>query len=298
MLLKYTIATNEQKGEAEILAIAIEKIVRRPILFQDQYELQYLLYPDHSPAVYFRNNGNYEVRETRLCLNFVSSGMTVIDVGANIGLYTLLFAKLVTETGQVHTFEAESLNFKRLAQNVALNDHSHVKIHHKAVYSSKQTIELNVYPEKFTAWHTIGNPKLPDPNSGEFVQCIRKDKVEAIRLDDYCAESGISNIDMLKIDVEGAELDVLIGCEQLLKSGKIRSILFEVSLPQLKGMGRSAREIFDFLINSGFKIFSISDHGFLQDEIKDSAERYDNFVAFRDADDIEQLHNKSRDHSV
>lgn len=280
MFARYALTTNEEQALVDLRIAALEGIVALPVLFKDRHGLTYLLYPDQSPGIYLRYGGNYEVDESEFCLSYVQEGMTVVDVGANIGLYTLLFGMRVGAHGAVHSFEAESLNFNRLRQNVRLNEMDQVRANHLGVFSSSGTIDLNVYPERFAAWHTIGSPQLPDPDDpSRIVRPIKVEQVQAVSLDDYCAENSIQRIDLLKVDVEGAEMDVLLGCEQLIAEDRIGCILFEASRPQIEGMGRQPDEVFKHLIERRFRIFSLS-AGQLSEEVAGSDARYENFVAF------------------
>lgn len=286
---KYVRAPDSETGRAGLLTFAVEQLVQRPVLFKDRFGLEYLLYPSQSPGVYFESNGNYEIEESAFCTRFVQPGMTAFDVGANIGIYTLLLAKLVGESGQVHAFEAESLNYGRLAQNVALNQLTHVHIWHQAVYSETGMINLNVYPERFTAWHTIGTPQLPDPdNPSEIVRPTHTERVEAVTLDEHCVRESVDEIDLLKVDVEGAELDVLQGASSLLEGKKIRCILFEASGPQVAGMGHTSEEVFDFVRASSFTVFSLHE-GQLHFESGSGMGGYENFVALRDEADHRRM---------
>src|SRR5258708_35872618 len=76
-------------------AFLLDRVVRRPMVFTDRRGLSYVLYPGENARVYFEHGGNYEVGETRLCEWILKDGDVVVDGGANIGLYSLLFGTLV-----------------------------------------------------------------------------------------------------------------------------------------------------------------------------------------------------------
>lgn len=269
---------------------AFENWLRMPMVYTDQYDLQYVLYPGQNAQVYLENHGNYEVAETRFCLRFVRPGMLALDVGAHIGLYTLLLAKSVGDTGQVHAFEAESKNYQRLATNVALNRFDNVTLSHSAVYSESGQVQLNVFPESVNAWHSLGCPTLLDPyHPGEALSPVEQQEVVAVTLDDYCRSAGIEHVDLLKIDVEGAELDVLKGAKRLLGAGRIAAVLFEVSLPQVEILSHQPAEIFALLRQFGLRSFSLSEDGLIERDVECSTVLYQNFVALRDESTIRQL---------
>jgi len=268
-----------------IRAWALENIVRLPVVFTDKDNLQYVLYPNENSEVYFKNNGNYEISETILCKKFLKTGMTVFDVGANIGLYSLLFSSLVGPKGNVHSFEPENRNFIRMKKNIALNSFSNIHMNKSAVYSKSGSVLLNVFPDNVNSWHSLGKPDLADPeNSKKIIQPLKTEEVPAVTIDDYCTLHGIQYIDFLKIDVEGAEFDVLYGTSTLLKNGNIAMIMFEISLPQVAAMQHKPGDCIQFLQRYGYKTHSISPQGNLIPLNQDEFPEYGNYVAIKDAD--------------
>ena len=278
-LWRYLRARDAESGEQVVSALAMRNF-RYPILFHDRNDLEYVLYPKQNAEVYLASGGNYEVGETRFCLSRLKPGMICFDVGANIGLYTLLFAKAVGPSGYVHAFEPEPKNYRRLLVNLALNRFDHVTANQAAVFSKSQTVTLNVYPDSLHAWHSLGRPDLHSP--GEMTPPEAQLSVAAVSLDDYCRARGVERIDYLKIDVEGAELDVLNGAESLLARGAIGLIQFEVSLAQVKSLGRATDEIFAFLRARGFRCHLIVADGGLGPEAATAHADYANYVALQD----------------
>jgi hypothetical protein len=122
---------------------------------------------------------------------------------------------------------------------------------------------------------------LPDPwRPGSSISPVAKSAVKAITLSDYCTEQNIDHIDFLKIDVEGAELDVLIGAKELLNHCRIGSIMFEVSLPQVHAMNHKPEDIFDYLLGFNYHIFGVESGGKLAPWTKnESFKNYQNYIA-------------------
>jgi FkbM family methyltransferase len=260
---------------------ALEHVLKLPVVYTDEQGLRYVLYPGQNSQAYIQQGGNYEVAETRFCLRRLASGMTVVDVGANIGLYTLLFAKLVGERGAVHAFEPEAKNHERLATNVLLNRFGNVRVRHAAVYHESGNLTLNVFPDSVNSWHSLGAPVLPDPfRRGKTMAPESKQDVAAVSLDDYCEKEKLERIDLLKVDVEGAELEVFRGARRLLSEGRIDAILFEISLPQLQAMNHEPKEVIDFLVEHGMKIWRLEADGSLSPGEGPLA-RYQNLVALK-----------------
>jgi len=147
--------------------------------------------------------GTWEPEVLRAVMTTVKPGMTVIDIGAHIGYYTLLFAKCVSPNGQVVAFEPLPVNFELLKRNIQLNELACVQTFSQAVFSRNEEIILTV----------------PDdlPHSGDASvyhgRGTKQFRVPAITLDTFCDSSGIRP-DIAKMDVQGAEYDVLIGAKR------------------------------------------------------------------------------------
>jgi len=274
-------SNDQRKLDPEIFAF--ENILGYPIIFTDKHDLKYILYPGQNAQVYFQNNGNYELAETNYCLKEIKKGMTVFDIGANIGLYSLLFAKLVSETGTVHAFEPDYKNFRRLVTNIYINGfETIVKPHNKAVFSKTQKVKLNTFPDSVNSWHTMGNLTLPNPwVPGKTISPILVQEIQAISINDYCHENNIERIDFLKVDVEGAELDVFEGASKLFRLGKINKVLFEISLPQIQSMSHKPEDIFHFFKKYFYNIYRIQKDGSISNNLNNTDEVCINYVAIR-----------------
>jgi FkbM family methyltransferase len=275
---RYARARTPEAGEAALQALGVGGALRYPILFRDRHGLEYLLYPGENAEIYLANHGNYEVAETEFCLKQIAPGMTAFDVGANIGLYTLLFAKCAGPAGRVHAFEPEPRNFRRLQINLALNGCENVTANPLAVAANSGPVTLHVYPAAFHAWHSLTRAAMPDPDRpGETISPEREAQVQAASLDDYCAARSIARIDYLKIDVEGAEVGVLAGARGLLEREAVGLIQFEA----LPGAGAGPSEVFALLREHGFHIRAIGPEGELLPEAPEPLPAYTNYAAVR-----------------
>ncbi|MBD2668927.1 FkbM family methyltransferase [Arthrospira platensis FACHB-439] len=224
-----------------------------------------------------------EINEQKLVKNIVKSGMTVFDVGANLGDYSILFSKLIGESGKVYTFEPTPAIFQKLRERINERDLSNVNLFQKAVFSSNQIIKFNEFPEEYSVWNSIGVPDMNNPlNPQEKIPIVKTEMVEAVAIDSFCEEQLIESIDYLKIDVEGAEYDVLLGAKQLLEKNAIRFIQFEISQKMLEGLNRKAKDTFDILIQNGYECHRITSNGEIGDKVLDSNSFYENYIAFRE----------------
>ena len=167
-----------------------------------------LKYRDH-PDMIVRN----DVRQMEFFCEHLRPGEQVIDVGANYGQYTVLFAALTGPAGRVVAFEPEPKARELLARNVAINDFGRrVTIEPFAVSDSAGRHEFFARPgDNMSSLHRGGlgtNAEASD---------VQRTQVDTVRLDDYLQRNGPAEPDWLKVDAEGAEIDVLRGAPRLLR---------------------------------------------------------------------------------
>jgi FkbM family methyltransferase len=180
--------------------------------------------------------------------------MTVFDVGANISELSLLFSRFVGESGKVHSFEASASTFKKLNTICQAAQRSRILLNHLEVSDQEGIVRLHVYDEEYSGWNSLANRPLH--NYGINVQPVCIEEVNAITLDSYCRENDIAQIDLLKIDVEGAEYQVLLGAYQLLQRKSIKCCVFEFGQITFD-MGNTPNEIEAYLRQLGYRIRNI-----------------------------------------
>ena len=166
-----------------------------------------------------------ERAEQTFYIQYLQPNMTVFDVGANVGELSLLFSRFVGQQGQVHAFEATRSTFETLTQICHLANRPQIILNHRAVADRPGLLQLNVYDDAYASWNTLA--KRPLENYGIDVKPVATEDVAAVTIDDYCQQHNITQIDLLKIDVEGAEYQVLRGAENMLKQQRIRCCVFE-----------------------------------------------------------------------
>ncbi|MEG4030904.1 MULTISPECIES: FkbM family methyltransferase [unclassified Microcoleus] len=222
---------------------------------------------------------NEEQIEQRLVQRLVRQGMTVFDIGANIGNYSLLFSNLVGREGKVYSFEPTSTTFNTLKGRTENNQN--IFVFQNAVFSENKLIQFNEFPDEFSVWNSIGRPQMKNPeNPQEYVPIVKSETVSAITVDSFCQKHNIEKIDYLKIDVEGAESDVLNGCLNLLARKAIEFIQFEISQKMLEGMQHTAKETFDLLMANGYECHCIEKTGAIGGAVVNSKAFYENYIAF------------------
>jgi FkbM family methyltransferase len=187
-------------------------------------------------------NSTHEKYETKLFRQFVTEGMTVVDIGANIGYYTLLAAKLVGDKGKVFAFEPEPENYALLVRNIEMNGYDNVVAVRKAV--SSKTGKTALFLNREAGAHGF----LPDREG-----VIGKTTVETVSLDEYFEDKECP-IDIVKIDVEGSEVPVLMGMQGIIKANDNLRVFTELFWPKgSEKLDFSPQKYWDKLIKSGFK---------------------------------------------
>lgn len=223
---------------------------------------------------------NSEEKEQALVRRLVKPGMTVFDVGANIGKYTKLFSLIVGDSGRVFAFEPSPNSAQRIAGLLAGDGLKNVTLCSQAVCDHAGTVVLHQFPEEYSSWNSLGQPQMEDPRDpSRLVPLAGKVTVEAVTLDDFCQAHGIERIDYLKLDVEGAEFLALQGAKGLLQRRAVQFLQFEVSKKMLEGLDTSARPVFDLLGKCGYECHAIAPDGTLGPRVKDSDAFYENYLA-------------------
>ena len=152
--------------------------------------------------------GEYEPFLTQVCRELIGAGDVCVDVGANFGWYTTLFATLVGDSGEVHAFEPVAETFANLETNVELlPDSARVRANRIALGDSESEIVINVFTEI-----GLGYSSFSDQGRKDAVP----EKCRMTTLDAYWDEVGGREVNFLKADVEGAELMMLRGARSIL----------------------------------------------------------------------------------
>ncbi len=178
-----------------------------------------------------------------------------IDIGANIGAYTLIASKLVEKTGMVIAFEPVNTINKMLIENIMMNDLTNITVEKKAVYDQNTNLELFISNEQNMGMSSILNHSH---ESGE------KQKIEAITLDNYVQLKKLAKIDLVKIDIEGAEIHALKGMKQSLVKFK-PTLIIEISDGILENSSVKSNAIYDFLFDLNYVPYNIDEKGNIKD---------------------------------
>lgn len=188
--------------------------------------------------------------EIAYILNTVRAGETVLDIGANIGFYTLALAQCVGATGRVIAFEPGPLSFGLLTANTMINNYRNVTLVNKAVgakpgrafYYSDATAESG---------SAIGSIDL------EYDHPRTRIELDVITLDDYFGNTAPS-IDYIKMDIEGSEYAALHGMQRLLTANRDIRMTIEYAPYQILWRDTDLAEFLCFVRGMGFRIHDLA----------------------------------------
>jgi len=217
------------------------------MLFEFDVNLKIYLYPNDGVARLTYYFGYHEPAIFRFLDSFLKSGMVYFDIGANIGLYSLFASKRVGKNGKIFSFEPQFETYNRFLQNIELNNFQNIYAINKGVGDSDGSFTIIQNEDSAKSYIT---KSLSEENE--------LPKVEVINLDKFLTKNNLSKIDYLKIDVEGFEYNVLLGCYSLLKNNPPKIIQIELYANFLKRNRTSISEVKTYLNSLGYVFFKLN----------------------------------------
>lgn len=196
-------------------------------------------------------DGSYEALELSWAESFIQPGDTCIDVGGNIGVYSIVFGRRTGNTGEVYVFEPVPLNIKILEANCALNGIDNIHVIDAVVSDKDGTLSFSISED--AAYSSI-RPTGRKEVSGSIIK-------KSITLDSYFIGKS-DHIGIVKIDTEGAELLVLKGAKNILTGiHRPRALLVELDEVNQKPFGYKPSDVIHYMNTCGYSVFSITDKG-------------------------------------
>lgn len=202
-----------------------------------------------------KRNKGWEYKTVNMFKEHIQSGNVIIDIGANIGMYTLLASDLAGSTGKVYAFEPSKETFAVLNKNIEGNNKKNVSTHQLALSNKREKVSLRVpvvaqgRADAFNSIHVIEDDG--NKEEGEYM--------ETMTLDQFVKEQQIKEIDFIKIDIEGAELLCLQGARNTLEHIKPRVIVFESFEPFCKRFNYGQADIILYLHKFGYTFSQYDD---------------------------------------
>ncbi|PCI07112.1 MAG: hypothetical protein COB73_08790 [Flavobacteriaceae bacterium] len=192
--------------------------------------------------------GEYEMAELKTLNAFLNDKSVFVDLGANLGLFSLYASQLVGEKGQVISFEPFKKNYEALSDNVSINNLLNIQIENLAI--GEKDSFVNLYYDS--------NEMNLGMVSTSYIDNAYVEKINVITLDSYFEQNSISRLDFIKIDIEGHEYKALLGMNDIL----IRfhpTILIEIL--NNADVSINKKNIYNYLENLGYKKYFINNEG-------------------------------------
>jgi FkbM family methyltransferase len=232
--------------------------------------VDFMFQPDRA----LRDYWGQDIGELRFLWNFLRPGMVVFDIGAHHGVYAVLAAKRVGARGRVVAFEPSPVECRRLRLHLWMNRISSVKVESVALSSTTGQAEFFRVLEGYKGRSGLRFPRFPDRPSP--VQAMQ---VSVTTLDEYINQQHFERVDLMKIDAEGAELEILRGSSRLLST--VRPIaLCEVWDYVTGPWGHRARDVACYLQGLGYHWFEFRPDGTLFfHKLQDSYDEVKNYLA-------------------
>jgi FkbM family methyltransferase len=195
----------------------------------------------------------YEPYETELILRQTKKGDVVVDVGANIGYYTILLSDKVGKNGKVYAFEPDKISFEILQKNIGVNNLINVVAVNAAVGNKLGKIKLYKSKENFGDHKLFQIPLAPQRRGASPFD--ERETVKIVKLDDYLKKI---KIDLIKIDTQGWEPEVIKGAKKIISKNK--PIMFlEYSPASYKLAKLDGKEMMNFLRKIYLKVWWIDE---------------------------------------
>ncbi|GAG12624.1 unnamed protein product, partial [marine sediment metagenome] len=188
--------------------------------------------------------GVYEEDLMLLVKSIIGKGLNVVDLGALIGLYTLTFSDLVGSNGQVYSFEPEPITADFLRKNVKINECTNVIIVQKAV--ADRIGSSRFITSKSKSIGPVGGILDSNESNGSLT-------VDTITLDKYFYELGWPTIDLIKMDIDGAEFLALEGMKELSRHNQELKLIMEFDPHWSSNAWSSPQKMIELLLELGFK---------------------------------------------
>jgi FkbM family methyltransferase len=226
-----------------------------PLLYHLPCHIDISLYPQGELAEFLFFDKSFERTECSLVASYLKSGMKVVDVGANVGLYSILADKLVAPKGAVWAFEPSAETYQRLLRNLNLNRCSTVMPFQVALSDTDGESGIlrsdKGYGDCYR--YLLVDHRSTDHSRGE---TEKGESVAVSSLDQFARHQDIKAADLIKIDIEGGEYRFFKGARRFLQSNHDVVILFENSPDWARRAGHQPIDVWTFLEQLGFEIYA------------------------------------------
>jgi FkbM family methyltransferase len=192
--------------------------------------------------------GYFEWKERQFLNDFLRDGETFVDIGANIGLFTLIASQQTGRNGQVYSFEPCTRTYQRLVKNIELNGITNTKCFQIALSDHTGQVEMNVSLDGYDAWNSIAKPTAGEKFAVE--------TVKSVKWDDFAREHNLmGRVSLMKIDVEGWESHVLSGGSECFGRKDAPVLQIEFTDEASQSAGTTCQALYHQLEGFGYRLY-------------------------------------------
>ena len=239
------------------MLVNLDLLIRKAGILNHELQKEYIQHngfniyfgkEDIDLASFIMTNNDYETETRETIESILKSGDVFVDLGANIGFFTLLAARLVGPEGRVFAFEPTPSTREFLVKNILENDYiNRVVIEDYANSDRRGKAKFSITP--LSVCNSI--------NVGEAVAGEGEIEIKTISLDEYFREKTVKKIDLIKMDIEGQELAAIRGMEKINGVNPGIKIIFEYHQENVKKNNLTSIEFFKLLQDYGFNQFTV-----------------------------------------
>lgn len=223
---------------------------------------------------------SFEETEIGFLKNFLKPGDCFFDIGANIGLFSLHASPIVDKNGSIYAFEPTPETYYRLNQNILLNNFKNIIIENTGLSDTSGSTEFHVSTNGYDALNSI--VVLSELENNHTTISVNTDTV-----DNYVKLNKIVHIDLIKVDVEGWELNVLKGATSVLTEPDAPVLMVEFTEKNAFTAGYYLGELYDYLVTLGYKWYSYNlKENKLIPEKKKLHYSYENLIAIKNISSV------------
>jgi FkbM family methyltransferase len=252
------------------------QLPKEPVIYTDPSGIIWHLDPgDHVMRQLFLH-GQYERNTLRHLKKLSRPTDLFVDVGANIGAYSLVMSRELSK-GHVLSFEPNPRTLKFLYKNIALNHFGNISV---------EPIGLSDKPGSMTLF----TPSLTQASLHKHKGSTEQENIRLTTLDQYCSDNDIRSIDILKVDIEGHEVNFLKGAQEIISRSDRMILVMEID-DNCTNVGKSKNDLLHQILNLGFRAFKPTAFPFAMKEILDLEEDYrDNIIFIKKERDLGDEH--------
>jgi len=200
--------------------------------------------------------GLFEKETSQAIRRLVTNNSIVIDIGANIGAHTLPMAELVGKKGKVYAIEPTNYAYSKLTNNLLINEGLSKRVQADQIILINNGGEGKV-KDLYSSWPLSAGPKDSQRHSVHQGVLRTISGAEEMTLDDYVSMNNLMSLDLIKLDVDGNELEVLRGAKNVLK--KMKPTLIMELAPEQYDNQNDFLKVVEILVSEGYRYYSLDE---------------------------------------